>query len=111
MEYAIKMTVEIFKQAEKKTDTQNPPTKNRFFVFILQRYRERVRDIFQQAGATIEDYNKALEYFDERGGTHFTHPNRRSIEEIRKTQAEDKKRSLDDIKPEMQRQQRGDQQQ
>eukprot|EP00971_Amphidinium_carterae_P197424 3918273-Amphidinium_carterae.1 len=27
-EYTIKMTVEIFKQAEKKHDTQNPPTKN-----------------------------------------------------------------------------------
>eukprot|EP00971_Amphidinium_carterae_P138539 2745021-Amphidinium_carterae.1 len=40
-EYAVKMTIEIFKQAEKKYDPMNPPTKNRFFVFILQHYRER----------------------------------------------------------------------
>eukprot|EP00971_Amphidinium_carterae_P226805 4498158-Amphidinium_carterae.1 len=53
-DYAVKMTIEIILQAEKKYDPQNPPTKNRFFVFILQHYRERVRDIFQRAGATIE---------------------------------------------------------
>eukprot|EP00971_Amphidinium_carterae_P261794 5193244-Amphidinium_carterae.1 len=58
----------------------------------------------------MEDYNKAVEYFDDRGGTHFNNkPNRRNIDVIRKTQsAEDKKRSLDEIKPEMQ-QQRGEQ--
>eukprot|EP00971_Amphidinium_carterae_P076945 1520135-Amphidinium_carterae.1 len=52
------MTVEIFRQAEKKYHTQNPPTRNRFFVFILQHYRERVHNIFRRAGATIAEYNE-----------------------------------------------------
>eukprot|EP00971_Amphidinium_carterae_P323734 6433722-Amphidinium_carterae.1 len=63
--YAVKMTIEIFKQAEKKHDPQNPPTKNRFFVFILQHYRERVQNIFLRAGATVGEYNQAVEYFDD----------------------------------------------
>eukprot|EP00971_Amphidinium_carterae_P070970 1403243-Amphidinium_carterae.1 len=60
------MTVEIFKQAEKKNDPQNPPYRNRFFVFILQHYRERVREIFLRAEARLEDYNNAVDYFDDR---------------------------------------------
>eukprot|EP00971_Amphidinium_carterae_P207699 4121237-Amphidinium_carterae.1 len=107
------MTIEIFKQSEKKYEPANPPTKNRFFVFLLQHYRERVQNIFLRAGATIAEYNKAVEYFDDRGGTHFTRPNRRNLDEIRSTQsAEERKRQLDYIQqlPEMQRLPRGDQQ-
>eukprot|EP00971_Amphidinium_carterae_P109569 2169530-Amphidinium_carterae.1 len=81
------MTIEIFTQATKKHDPANPPTKNRFFVFILQHYRKRVQNIFQRAGATVEEYNQAVDYFDSRGGAHFNRlklsPNRRDLHEIR----------------------------
>eukprot|EP00971_Amphidinium_carterae_P236614 4696181-Amphidinium_carterae.1 len=59
-DYAVKMTIEIFTQAEKKYDPANPPTKNCFFVFLLQHYRERARNIFLRAGATVEEYNQAV---------------------------------------------------
>eukprot|EP00971_Amphidinium_carterae_P137014 2715190-Amphidinium_carterae.1 len=88
-EYAVKMTVDIFKQAERKNDPTNPAYKNRFFVFRLQHYRDRVRDIFRRAEARTEDYNNAVDYFDDRGGTHFARPNRRTLEEIRRSQQED----------------------
>eukprot|EP00971_Amphidinium_carterae_P314447 6250369-Amphidinium_carterae.1 len=72
MEYAIKMTLDIYKQAEKKNgqaekknEPQTPPHKNRFFVFLLQHYRGRVRGIFQRAGTKVEDYNNAVDYFDD----------------------------------------------
>eukprot|EP00971_Amphidinium_carterae_P087786 1736995-Amphidinium_carterae.1 len=76
------MTIEIFVQAQKKYDPMNPPTHNRFFVFLLQHYRERLQNIFLRAGATIEDYNEAVDYFDRRGGAHFNRPNRRDLQEI-----------------------------
>eukprot|EP00971_Amphidinium_carterae_P096536 1910517-Amphidinium_carterae.1 len=70
-------------------------------------YRERVQNIFLRAKATVGEYNQAVEYFDSRGGAHFTRPNRRDLEEIRRTPqtAEERKRSLDYIRqaPEMQR--------
>eukprot|EP00971_Amphidinium_carterae_P066400 1314861-Amphidinium_carterae.1 len=76
------MTVDIYKQAEKKNaeaekrgEQTTPPYRNRFFVFLLQHYRGRVRDIFQRAGATLQDYNNAVDYFDQRGSTHFLKPN------------------------------------
>eukprot|EP00971_Amphidinium_carterae_P325634 6456004-Amphidinium_carterae.1 len=62
------MTIEIFLQAQKKYDPMTPPTHNRFFLFILQHYRDRLQYIFQRAGASVEDYNQVLEYFDKRGG-------------------------------------------
>eukprot|EP00971_Amphidinium_carterae_P067856 1343320-Amphidinium_carterae.1 len=103
------MTVDIYKQyeknkeqAEKRNEPQALPYKNRFFVFLLQHYRPRVRDIFQRAGARVEDYNNAVYYFDDRGGTHFHKPNIRSIDEIRRSQEEDRKRHFDDFKQEKQ---------
>eukprot|EP00971_Amphidinium_carterae_P060865 1204730-Amphidinium_carterae.1 len=30
-DYAVRMTIEIFQNAQKKYDAQNPPTQNRFF--------------------------------------------------------------------------------
>eukprot|EP00971_Amphidinium_carterae_P170252 3373278-Amphidinium_carterae.1 len=99
------MTIEIFTQAEKKYDQNNPPTKHRFFVFILQHYRERVSNIFKLAGATVGGCRRIVEYFDNRGGAHFTRPNRRNLDEIRRTPqtAEERKRQLDYIRqlPEM----------
>eukprot|EP00971_Amphidinium_carterae_P263468 5227139-Amphidinium_carterae.1 len=99
------MTIEIFTQAQKKYDPNNPPTKNRFFVFILQYYRERVQNISKLAGATVEEYNQTVEYFDNRGGSHFARPNRRNLDEIRRTPqaAEERKKHLDYIRqlPEM----------
>eukprot|EP00971_Amphidinium_carterae_P080601 1594771-Amphidinium_carterae.1 len=99
------MTVDIYKQyeknkeqAEKKNEPQALPHKNRFFVFLLQHYRPRVRDIFQRAGARVEDYNNAVDYFDDRGGTHFHKPNVRGLDEIRRSQQEDRKRNFDDFK-------------
>eukprot|EP00971_Amphidinium_carterae_P293756 5832004-Amphidinium_carterae.1 len=80
------MTIEIFVQTQKKYDPMNPPTHNRFFVFVLQHYRERLHYILQRAGATLNDYNQAIEYFDKRGGAHFNRPNRRDLQEIRATQ-------------------------
>eukprot|EP00971_Amphidinium_carterae_P082124 1624455-Amphidinium_carterae.1 len=104
IEYAIKMTVDIYKQAEKKNteaekknEPQTPAYKDRFFVFLIQHYRGRVRDIFQRAGATMQDYNNALDYFDERGQVHFNKPNVRSLDEIRRSQTENK-REFDDFK-------------
>eukprot|EP00971_Amphidinium_carterae_P348198 6490373-Amphidinium_carterae.3 len=50
-DYAVKMTIEIFQNSQKKSDPMNPPTQNRFFVFLLQHYREVARTIskhFQQ---------------------------------------------------------------
>eukprot|EP00971_Amphidinium_carterae_P223120 4427417-Amphidinium_carterae.1 len=98
------MTVDIYKQAgkkneqaEKTNEQTTPPHKHRFFVFLLQHYRARVRDIFQRAGARLEDYNNAVCYFDERAGTHFHKPNVRSLEETRRSQTEDKKRNFDDF--------------
>eukprot|EP00971_Amphidinium_carterae_P127003 2516161-Amphidinium_carterae.1 len=44
-DYAVKMTIEIFQNAQKKYDVNNPPTGNRFFVFLLQHYRERFQNI------------------------------------------------------------------
>eukprot|EP00971_Amphidinium_carterae_P154125 3056654-Amphidinium_carterae.1 len=99
------MTIEIFSQAVKKYDPMNPPTKNRFFVFILQHYRERVQNIFQRAGATPEEYHQTVKYFDNRGGAHFNRPNRRDLHEIRSTlqTEEERGRSLNYIRglPEM----------
>eukprot|EP00971_Amphidinium_carterae_P155763 3088611-Amphidinium_carterae.1 len=49
-DYAVKMTIEIFQNAQgKKYDANNPPTHNRSFVFLLQHYRERFQNIFQRA--------------------------------------------------------------
>eukprot|EP00971_Amphidinium_carterae_P145250 2878253-Amphidinium_carterae.1 len=99
------MTLDIYKQAEKKNEQAErtneqttAPFRSRFFVFLIQHYRARLRDIFQRAGATVQDYNNAVDYFDERGGTHFNKPNVRSLDEIRRSQAEEKKRSFDDFK-------------
>eukprot|EP00971_Amphidinium_carterae_P013343 263053-Amphidinium_carterae.1 len=108
IDYAITMTVDIYKQyeknvKEKKDDPQALPYKNRFFVFLLQHYRPRVRDIFQRAGAKVQDYNNAVEYFDARGGTHFYKPNTRNLDEIRRSHEEDRKRqNFDDFKQERQ---------
>eukprot|EP00971_Amphidinium_carterae_P171118 3391358-Amphidinium_carterae.1 len=97
------MTVDIYKQyeknvKEKKDEPQALPYKNRFFVFLLQHYRPRVRDIFQRAGAKVQDYINAVEYFDDRGGTHFHKPNTRNLDEIRRSHEEDRKRHFDDFK-------------
>eukprot|EP00971_Amphidinium_carterae_P025305 499629-Amphidinium_carterae.1 len=60
-EYSIITTPDnLDDEAEKKYDSMNPPTKNRFFVFILQHYRERVQNIFLRAGATVGEYNQAV---------------------------------------------------
>eukprot|EP00971_Amphidinium_carterae_P209120 4148563-Amphidinium_carterae.1 len=74
----------------------NPPTKHRFFFFILQHYRGRVQDIFRRAGATPEEYYQAMDYFDNRGGAHFNRPNRRDLHEMRITPQteEERERSL-----------------
>eukprot|EP00971_Amphidinium_carterae_P223286 4430555-Amphidinium_carterae.1 len=99
------MTIEIFVQAQNKYDLMNPPTHNRLFLFVLQHYRDRLQYIFQRAGASIEDYNQAVEYFDKRGGAHFSRPNGRDLHEIRATQtAEERERALQYIRelPEMQ---------
>eukprot|EP00971_Amphidinium_carterae_P214715 4260800-Amphidinium_carterae.1 len=91
------MTIEIFQNAQgKKYDANNPPTNNRFFVFLLQHYRERFQHIFQRAGCTVEDYNQTLDYFDKRGRAHFNRPNRRDLQEIRPTPqtTEERERNL-----------------
>eukprot|EP00971_Amphidinium_carterae_P093442 1849371-Amphidinium_carterae.1 len=82
-DYAVKMTIEIFQNSQKKYEVNNSPTQNRFFVFLLQHYRERFQNICQRAGVTVEDYNQILEYFDKRGGSRFNRPNRRDLHETR----------------------------
>eukprot|EP00971_Amphidinium_carterae_P295364 5865841-Amphidinium_carterae.1 len=47
------MTIEIFQNAQKKYDVNNPPTQNRFFVFLLQHHRERFQNLFLRAGASV----------------------------------------------------------
>eukprot|EP00971_Amphidinium_carterae_P085948 1700266-Amphidinium_carterae.1 len=54
------MTIEIFQNAQKKYDANNPPMQNRFFVCLLQHHRERFQNIFLRAGASVESYNQAV---------------------------------------------------
>eukprot|EP00971_Amphidinium_carterae_P130497 2585132-Amphidinium_carterae.1 len=75
------MTIEIFQNGQKKNDVNNPPTRNRFFVFLLQHHRERFQSICQRAGVTVEDYNQILEHFDKRGGS-VDHYSTDQIDEI-----------------------------
>eukprot|EP00971_Amphidinium_carterae_P015341 302841-Amphidinium_carterae.1 len=82
-DYAVKMTIDIFRNEGKKNEANNPPTNNRFFVFLLQHYRDRFQNIFQRAGVTVEDYNQTLDYFDKRGSAHFNRVNRRDLREMR----------------------------
>eukprot|EP00971_Amphidinium_carterae_P191221 3794715-Amphidinium_carterae.1 len=57
-DYAVKMTVEIYVQAQQRRDPLNPAHQSRFFLFLVQHYRERrLREIFRRAGATMEEYN------------------------------------------------------
>eukprot|EP00971_Amphidinium_carterae_P144733 2868101-Amphidinium_carterae.1 len=100
------MTVEIYVQAQQKRDQLNPPHQSRFFIFLAQHYGERLREIFRRAGATMEEYNAALAYFDRKGSTHFTKPNRQDLQAILSTTqtAEEQERGLQRISqlPEMQ---------
>eukprot|EP00971_Amphidinium_carterae_P142447 2821676-Amphidinium_carterae.1 len=103
---AVKMTIEIYVQLQSKRDPLNPAHQNRFFLFLVQHYGERLRNIFQRARATMEEYNAVLAYFDKKGTTHFTKPNRRDLQAILSTTqtAEDRERGLQRISqlPEMQ---------
>eukprot|EP00971_Amphidinium_carterae_P144734 2868102-Amphidinium_carterae.1 len=100
------MTVEIYVQAQQKQGPLNPPHQSRFFIFLVQHYGERLRGIFRRAGATMEEYNAVLAYFDRKGSTHFTKPNQRDLRAILSTTqtAEERERDLRRISqlPEMQ---------
>eukprot|EP00971_Amphidinium_carterae_P204032 4048661-Amphidinium_carterae.1 len=101
-DYAVKMTVEIYLQAATKRERDrdhlllHPPHENRFFLFLVQHYERRLFNIFQRAGATVDEYNRVLAYFDRKCAVHFTKPNRRNLQAIRSppTTAEDREREL-----------------
>eukprot|EP00971_Amphidinium_carterae_P023986 473407-Amphidinium_carterae.1 len=64
-DYAVKMTVEIYLQAATKRERErdqllllHPPHENRFFLFLVQHYERRLFNIFQRAGATVDEYNR-----------------------------------------------------
>eukprot|EP00971_Amphidinium_carterae_P044448 874217-Amphidinium_carterae.1 len=59
-DYAVKMTIEIYLQAQSKRerDELHPAYQNRFFLFLVQHYLPRLQNIFQRAGATHEEYNQ-----------------------------------------------------
>eukprot|EP00971_Amphidinium_carterae_P119987 2376555-Amphidinium_carterae.1 len=80
--YAVKMAIEIYPQAQTKRDELHPPHQNRFFLFLVQHYLPRLHNIFQRAGATHEEYNQVLLYFDKKCAVHFTRPNRRDLQMI-----------------------------
>eukprot|EP00971_Amphidinium_carterae_P289829 5755104-Amphidinium_carterae.2 len=101
-DYAVKMTIEIYLKAAAKRERDrdylllHPPHENRFFVFIVQHYERRLFNIFQRAGATVDEYNQVLAYFDRKCAIHFTKPNRRDLQAIRSapTTSEDREREL-----------------
>eukprot|EP00971_Amphidinium_carterae_P104653 2072559-Amphidinium_carterae.1 len=103
------MTTEIYVQAAAKRDPQNPPHQSRFFVFLVQHYESRVKNIFEKANTGIDEYKTVLAYFDRRGSTHFTRPKRRDIQAVLSTTqtAEERERDLQRISrlPERQQQQ------
>eukprot|EP00971_Amphidinium_carterae_P315126 6263898-Amphidinium_carterae.1 len=65
-DYAVKMTIEIYVQAQSKRDLLNPAHQNRFFIFLVQHYGSRLKNIFKRAGATMEEYNAVLATAEER---------------------------------------------
>eukprot|EP00971_Amphidinium_carterae_P350135 6491400-Amphidinium_carterae.2 len=82
-DYTVKMTIEIYLQAQAKRDELHPPHQNRFFLFLVQHYLPRLHNIFHRAGATMEEYHQVLAYFDKKCAVHFARPNRRDVQMIR----------------------------
>eukprot|EP00971_Amphidinium_carterae_P300614 5973024-Amphidinium_carterae.2 len=82
-EYAVKMTIEIYLQAQSNRDELHPAHQNRFFLFLVQHYLPRLHNIFQRAGATVDEYNQVLAYFDKKCAVHFTRPNRLDLQMMR----------------------------
>eukprot|EP00971_Amphidinium_carterae_P222565 4417476-Amphidinium_carterae.1 len=81
-EYAVKMTVETYVQATQKRDPHNPAHQSRFFMFLVQHYESRLRNIFEKANTGKDEYNAVLANFDKKASTHFTRPKRRDIQAV-----------------------------
>eukprot|EP00971_Amphidinium_carterae_P215100 4269363-Amphidinium_carterae.1 len=56
-DYAVKMTTEIYVHAAARQDPHNPPHQSRFFVFLVQHYETRLKNIFEKANTGIDEYN------------------------------------------------------
>eukprot|EP00971_Amphidinium_carterae_P315012 6261957-Amphidinium_carterae.1 len=59
-DYAVKMTTEIsfYVQAAAKRDSQNPAHQSRFFVFLVQHYKSRLKNIFETAEERERDLQR-----------------------------------------------------
>eukprot|EP00971_Amphidinium_carterae_P326583 6457460-Amphidinium_carterae.1 len=94
-EYAVKMTVEIDLQSQQKRDPNNPPHQSRFFLFLVQHYGERLKNIFLRAGAPMEEYSAVLANYDRKTSTHFAKPIHRNLQAILSTTQTTEERERD----------------
>eukprot|EP00971_Amphidinium_carterae_P260760 5173140-Amphidinium_carterae.3 len=72
---AKQMIIDIYAQATKKQEIQQPTHQNRFIFFMIQHHPTRITKIIKDAGLPVQQINMAFAHFDEKAAQHFTTPN------------------------------------